>query len=599
MLWVVIGALMVILGSAGGLYLFFHQAVGAIRAHSLDVKLAERHLKAPLPGRAAIALVIGNTHRANEPANQRDPSDTIMLLRADPQTNWVSLLSLPRDLVTNVICPGQPVQFTRINAAYSYCGSKGTVATVRALTGLPINYLITVNFRGFKEIVNDLGGIWLDIDRRYYHSNHGLPQSQDYAEINLQPGYQRLTGGAALDFVRFRHSDSDLFRIARQQAFVKALKQQISHSFSALSLPKIVGVLSRNLEVGVGGGSKLSDSTVLSWALFLYELPGGHFFQARLGDLSSVGPFGAELSASPATVASAVQQFVNPDVSAPLRATQVALGLKVTPSAPPASATTVTVLNGNGVAGSAAEAGSLLGQRGYRVLQPPNERPANAPAFNYFHTKIYYDPARRQGEAAAQRLAALFAPADIAVLPAQIVPLANGAMCVVTVGSTFHNSIAAATSTSTPITRQRPFVSLDPQATLPLLRPLQRRLPFQLEVPTVLESDSVPDPEMPVRLYSISAHEKALRLVFRRAAENEYWGIEEVRWTGAPILAGRSFRHTIGGREFDLYYSGPHVHMVVLHAGGASYWVVNTLLDSLSNDTMLAIAKGFRPLGAR
>jgi hypothetical protein len=52
----------------------------------------------------------------------------------------------------------------------------------------------------------------------------------------------------------------------------------------------------------------------------------------------------------------------------------------------------------------------------------------------------------------------------------------------------------------------------------------------------------------------------------------------------------------IQGRQYDFYYSGPHLHMVVLRAGGASYWVVNTLLDSLSNETMLAIARGLRPL---
>ena len=88
---------------------------------------------------------------------------------------------------------------------------------------------------------------------------------------------------------------------------------------------------------------------------------------------------------------------------------------------------------------------------------------------------------------------------------------------------------------------------------------------------------------------------KAVRLVFQTGG-NEYWGIEETDWDDAPALADQSFRHDLGGREFDLYYSGSHLHMVVLHAHGATYWVVNTLLDSLSNETMLAIAKGLKPL---
>ena len=81
-----------------------------------------------------------------------------------------------------------------------------------------------------------------------------------------------------------------------------------------------------------------------------------------------------------------------------------------------------------------------------------------------------------------------------------------------------------------------------------------------------------------------------------RTGGNEFWGVQETDDLSAPALADKSFRHDLGGREFDLYYSGSHLHMVVLRAHGASYWVVNTLLDSLSNETMLAIAKGLKPL---
>jgi hypothetical protein len=63
-----------------------------------------------------------------------------------------------------------------------------------------------------------------------------------------------------------------------------------------------------------------------------------------------------------------------------------------------------------------------------------------------------------------------------------------------------------------------------------------------------------------------------------------------------PILADRSFHRAIGGRVFNLYYTGSHLHMVVLRVHDKSYWVVNTLLDSLSNETMLAIAEGLKPL---
>ena len=92
-----------------------------------------------------------------------------------------------------------------------------------------------------------------------------------------------------------------------------------------------------------------------------------------------------------------------------------------------------------------------------------------------------------------------------------------------------------------------------------------------------------------------SGKHKAVRLVFKTGA-NAFWGIEETNFPDAPVLSDTSFRHDLGGREFDLYYSGSKLHMVVLHANGATYWVVNTLLDDLSNETMLAIAKGLKPL---
>src|SRR4029450_2593557 len=93
----------------------------------------------------------------------------------------------------------------------------GSLETVRHLTKLPINYLISVNFLGFIGVVNKLGGGWGDIDRRYYNKNTGSIET-NYANIDLQPGYQHLSGKRALDFVRFPPTDSDLSLLARPQA---------------------------------------------------------------------------------------------------------------------------------------------------------------------------------------------------------------------------------------------------------------------------------------------------------------------------------------------------------------------------------------------
>ena len=213
--------------------------------------------------------MIGYDHRLADGKGAPSRSDTLMLVRADPNTDSISLLSFPRDMRVEIRCPGRLPYFDKIAHAYQECGPQGSLDTVKALTGLQVNYLITVNFRGFRQIVDRLGGAWMDIDRRYFNDRSG---PFGYATINLRPGYQRLTGRRALDFVRYRHTDSDLYRVARQQQFVKAFKTQIQSTFKPLALPKVVNAITNNVQVAQGGGQDVPGGTVLSYALFGYGL---------------------------------------------------------------------------------------------------------------------------------------------------------------------------------------------------------------------------------------------------------------------------------------------------------------------------------------
>jgi LCP family protein required for cell wall assembly len=582
------------LGIGGGAYLWFHQSVVDVQSHP-DLKKVQQELDIPVANHPAIALVIGYDHRRGIESAGPSRSDTVMLIRADPIEKTISLLSFPRDLLVPIYCGATPITTDRINSAYTRCQAKGTLDTVRHLTGLPINYVITVDFHGFKQVVDKLGGVWMDVDRRYYNRNTGASYD-DYANINLQPGYQLLSGQQALDFVRFRHTDDDFHRLARQQEFVRSVKEQISRNLSLFDVPSIVNDIVKNIEV-VAGGHKLSGSNVVTWAFFAKNLPGGHFFQPKIQNVTGY----AELTASQSSIQQAVNEFENPDVQSSKAANAAALGRKLKQKAPPPSSVTVTVLNGNGVAGAAANASFVLGQRGYRTVPPPNNLEPNTPSQNYFHSKIYYDPAQPRAKAAATALQSLMQPADVVKLPRApwLLSLDPGSMLMVVLGSTFHGDIAQPVVTQTP-KHQPAFVRYDPSQALRLLQPLRSKLPFTLEVPTVLEGNSYPDTlpsDKPVRYYYIQGHHKAVRLVFHTGA-GEFWGVEEADWADAPVLGDRSFRHDLNGREFDLYYSGSHLHMVVLKANGATYWVVNTLLDSLSNETMLAIAKGLKPLTA-
>jgi len=211
----------------------------------------------------------------------------------------------------------------------------------------------------------------------------------------------------------------------------------------------------------------------------------------------------------------------------------------------------------------------------------------------------YYDPAQKRSKQAAVALQNLMQPADIARLPRTpgLVELNPGAMLLVVLGTAFDGDIQQAPVQNVP-KHQPAYVRFDRSQAEPLLEPLAKKVKFRLMVPTILERTSYPDRligDKPVRYYYIEGRHKAVRLVFKTAG-NEFWGIQETDWQDAPALTDKSFRHSLGGREFDFYYSGSKLHMIVLHQGTASYWVVNTLRDSLSNETMIAIAKGLKPL---
>jgi LCP family protein required for cell wall assembly len=597
-LWLLVVVLVAAGSAAGGAYLWFHESVAAVVAKTPDVKVAAKRLDIALPGQPATALVVGYDRRASDAKGTVSRSDTIMLVRADPETKSVSLMSFPRDLWVEIHCPGRATFGARINQAYATCGTKGTLETVRNLTGLPVNYLITVNFRGFRKLVDAIGGIWMDVDRRYFNDRGG---DFGYATINLFPGYQKLGGYQALDFVRYRHTDNDLYRVARQQLFVRAFKDQVKANTGVLDLPRVIKTITDNVEVGVGGGAELDGNTVLEYALFAYSLPPGHFFQSKLEGIEENGSY--DLLVAQANIDKAVQEFSHPDVESPQKATQVALNEKPKPSAtkaPPPRDTTITVLNGNGVTGSATTAGYLLSQRGYQMVYPPDGKAANAPNWEYFKTQIQFDKSQPGAEAAAKKVAALFGTDEIRPLGPKIVPLSNTALLTVIVGQTFHGTLAEAPVDKTP-RRQPANVAPGAEASLAYLRERANKVPFKVMVPTVIEKTSWIDRERPVRMYRIDPEgkHKTIRLTYRLGTgTNEYWGVQMTDWEDAPVLSERNFVRSIGGRRYELHYTGPKLHMVVLRQGGATYWVVNSLLDSLSNETMLAIAKGLKPLSS-
>src|SRR5205814_1789809 len=168
-------------------------------------------------------------------------------------------------------------------------------------------------------------------------------------------------------------------------------------------------------------------------------------------------------------------------------AARIAKAPKKAWSPPPAKTPTI-VLNGNGVSGSAGTASTLLGQRGYKMIQPPTPQQGNAPTFRYFQTEVYYDPAWGPGKLAAGGIGKLFGDANVAAMPADIVPLAEGARIVVVVGKTFHGTIA--TAPPPVIKHEAPHVRSALAETLPVVRAVRKQLPFRLAAPSVVDLNS-------------------------------------------------------------------------------------------------------------
>lgn len=181
-----------------------------------------RRLVAPPPEPSAqTILLIGSDHRwASGAHNAR--SDTIILARIEPSRHRIALLSIPRDLY--VAIPGHG--HDRINEAFHHGGERLLTRVVRETFGVEIDHFVEVDFHGFQDFVSALGGVYLPVDQRYFNQNVGTAAT-NYADIDLQPGYQLLDGRQALAFARFRHTDSDLVRASRQQLLLRTAAHQV------------------------------------------------------------------------------------------------------------------------------------------------------------------------------------------------------------------------------------------------------------------------------------------------------------------------------------------------------------------------------------
>jgi LCP family protein required for cell wall assembly len=282
------------------------------------------------PGDPQIILLLGSDKR---PKGQEigARSDTTLLLRV--ASDQITMLSIPRDLKVNI--PGHGID--KFNAAYSYGGPKLTVKVVKQLTGITnINHVVNVNFTGFADAVNAIGCVYVDVDHHYYHSNVGLAAAEQYAEIDIPAGYQRMCGLNALEYVRYRHDDNDLVRAARQQEFLRQARQELPAAEIAGDFNELKAIAEKYVTMDIRREIDLITLAKLFLSARSAPVLQIHF-PANLG-----GPSASYVTASEGAIRDAVRKFLGeqppPPAPAPAQPSSTASkssGKKSTPQPPP------------------------------------------------------------------------------------------------------------------------------------------------------------------------------------------------------------------------------------------------------------------------
>jgi LCP family protein required for cell wall assembly len=472
-LWkkLLIGAFLVIFASAGATAVAaFHEVDKVVDAINQGPELKIKGLAQTDPGKPQTLMILGSDRRPkdNVEGGSGARSDTIMLVRLDPDKDATALMSLPRDLKVQI--PGHGTD--KINAAYEFGGPRLTVKTVKQLTGLSINHVVNVSFGGFWRAVNAVGCVYVDIDRRYFND------SAEYTYINVQPGYQRMCGRKALQYVRFRHEDNDLVRSARQQDFLRQAKQQVNYTDLIGKRDRLVRIFGRNTSTDRGLRSRSEVLRLLKLAVFSAGRP--------VHEIHFEGVIGPSyVEASDERVKKLVQEFL--------------------------------------------QGRDTPGPRG--VLKKRSVKP-----------KVKRKP--KTADALGMEDATGFGR-DQAL---QAVQQGLG-------------------------------------KSLPVLYP-------KLRTSGALYAG-------PPRVYRIRANGHsypAYRMVLERGLAGEYYGVQGTTWKDPPILGDASETRKIGGREYELHYDGDRLRLVAWRTDRAAYWISNTLLQTLSEDQMMAIARSMRSL---
>ncbi|MBV9606305.1 MAG: LCP family protein [Solirubrobacterales bacterium] len=312
-----LGCLIVLVASAGATAVFVleqvHTVVQDLRANK-PLTVDRRVLAHDYFGGPETLLMVGDDWR---PATRYYPhavphlANEMLLVRIDPSKPYISMLSIPRELWVPIETPRGEIGPTRLNAAYTG-GLTYLLETIKHVTGLSINHVIVATFGRFEKAINELGCVYSTIDERYYHNN--ADGGDQYQNIDLQPGYQCLTGSESEQFVSYRHTDTSQIRDARDQAFLLDVKKQYGPQLAG-SIGKFEKIFGQTVQTDPGLDSA---GEVLNLANLLISAAG---LRVRQVPFSASGLPNGDLTATPAQIEQSVHNFLHGGQAPPTRQT--------------------------------------------------------------------------------------------------------------------------------------------------------------------------------------------------------------------------------------------------------------------------------------
>jgi len=226
-------SVIIFIAAAGAAAFFIY--INSLNTTINSINTAEvENILAPIesPEEPVTVLLLGRDSRDTE--SERGRADTIMLLYLNPENASGSLLSIPRDTLVDIPGHGQD----KINAAYAYGGEELMIKTVQDFIEAEINHYVTIDFQGFVDLIDALGGVDITIDR---------PLVDEKSGANLSPGEHHLTGEQALAYTRSRSTElGDIGRIQRQQNLFRQLVEQKLNMQYVSSVPHYFNILIDN-----------------------------------------------------------------------------------------------------------------------------------------------------------------------------------------------------------------------------------------------------------------------------------------------------------------------------------------------------------------